>query len=449
LASDVKSNTEAVSRFVTELEYDVIPKEAVDRAKRQILDVIGVALAGSTQQVGKLAARFVQKPGGTSECTIWGTDMRSSPPQAAFVNGIFSHALDYDDRWLPGAHPTAVTFPASLAVAESLRSSGRTLLVAQMVGYEIMGKLQSCTGERGGWHPTSVFGTFGATAAAGKLLNLDPLKLRMAFGIAASEASGLRVNIGTMTKPFHAGHGARNGVVAAMLAADGFSANPNVFDTGFFEAFYRAHPSNDWQLTMFLGNPYHLINPGIGIKMYPSDGYLPLTFESTLELVKQHFISAADVVSITISVARPDNFDRPVVHSGLEAKFSHQYLAALAVLDGKVTIESFADERVLTEDVQELMKKIRIRVDSSLPKNPDLRYHPVAIRLRDGKEVAGAQPLARGHWRYPLERSEWLKKFRDNAARVLTAAEVEKIIALVDDLENLDNVCALTAALRT
>ena len=445
----MNSNTEAIATFVSELEYDAIPKEAIDRAKRQVLDVIGVALAGSTQQVGKLAARFVQKTGGTSDCTVWGMELRTSPPQAAFVNGIFSHALDYDDRWLPGAHPTAVTFPATLAIAESLRSSGRKLIVAQMAGYEIMGKLQSCTGERGGWHPTCVFGTFGATAAVGKLLNLDSLKLRIAFGIAASEASGLRVNIGTMTKPFHAGHGARNGVVAAMLAADGFSANPNVFDTGFFEAFYHAHPSNDWQLTMFLGNPYHLINPGIGIKMYPSDGYLPLTFESTLKLVKQHNIGAADVVSIIISVARPDNFNRPTVHTGLEAKFSHQYLAALAVLDGKVTIESFSDERIVTKEVQELMTKISIRVDSSLPKNPDLRHHPVTIQLRDGKVVTGAQPLARGHWRYPLERSEWLEKFRDNATRVLTESHAKNIMEVVDNLENLDDVSVLTTLLRT
>ena len=443
------SNTEAIARFVAELDYGAIPKEAVDRAKRQVLDVIGVALAGSTQPVGKLAANFLRRIGGSPNCTVWGTQLRSSPPEAAFVNGIFSHALDYDDRWLPGAHPSAVTFPATLTVAESIRSSGRELLVAQMAGYEIMGKLHSCTTERGGWHPTCVFGTFGATAAVGKLLNLDPLKLRMAFGIAASEASGLRVNIGTMTKPFHGGHGARNGVVAAMLAADGFSANPNVFDSGFFEAFYRVRPSNDWQLTMFLGNPYHLINPGVGIKMYPSDGYLPLTFESTLEVAKQHNINAADVASITISVARRDNFDRPVVHTGLEAKFSHQYLAALAILDGKVVIESFDDRRVLAEDVQDLIKKISIQIDPSLPKNPDLRRHPVTIRLRDGREITGVQPLARGHWRYPLQRSEWVGKFRDNALRVLTEQNVEKIIELIDHLDDLDDVCVLTAALRT
>jgi 2-methylcitrate dehydratase PrpD len=445
----MNNNTEVIARFVTDLEYDAIPKEVVDRTKRQILDVIGVALAGSTQPVGKLAANFLRRIGGTPDCTVWGTELRSSPPEAAFVNGIFSHALDYDDRWLPGAHPTAVTFPATLALSESLHTSGRELLVAQIAAYEIMGKLHSCTTERGGWHPTCVFGTFGATAAVGKLLNLDPLKLRMAFGIAASEASGLRVNIGTMTKPFHAGHGARNGVVAAMLAGDGFSANPNVFDRGFFEAFYRTHPSNDWQLTMFLGNPYHLINPGIGIKMYPSDGYLPLTFESTLELAKQHNVKAAEVVSITISVARRDNFDRPAVHNGLEAKFSHQYLAALAILDGKVIIESFDDRRVLAEDVQDLLKKISIRIDPSLPKNPDLRRHPVTIRLRDGREITGVQPLARGHWRYPSQRSEWIGKFCDNAARVLTEQNTEKIIALLDDLENLEDVGVLTAALRT
>ena len=169
----------------------------------------------------------------------------------------------------------------------------------------------SCAGARGGWHPTSVFGTFGATAAAGKLLDLDPMELQMAFGIAASEASGIGANIGTMTKPFHSGHGARNGVVAAMLAADGFSANPNVFDAAFFETFYGARPANDWQLTMFLGNPYHIITPGIGVKMYPSGYYLHLSFEATLALVKQYNITVDDISSVEVVVTRRGHFDRP------------------------------------------------------------------------------------------------------------------------------------------
>ena len=443
----MNSNTEAIARFVAELDYGAIPKEAVERTKRQILDVIGVALAGSTQPVGKLAASFVEKTGGTPNCTVWGTTLRSSAPQAAFANGVFSHALDYDDMMLPGGHPSGVIFPATLAVAETLRSSGRKLLAAQLAGYEIMGKLHSCAGARGGWHPTSVFGTFGATAAAGKLLDLDSVKLQMAFGIAASEASGIGANIGTMTKPFHSGHGARNGVVAAILAADGFSANPNVLDAAFFETFYGARPANDWQLTMFLGNPYHAITPGIGVKMYPSGYYLHLSFEATLALVKQYNLTVDDIGSVEVVVTRRGHFDRPVIRTGLEGKFSHQYHVALAVLDRKATIESFNDERALASDIQDFMRKVSVGFDPLLPKNPDFRYYPVKIRLHDGREVTAVQPLPRSHWRYPLPRSEWVGKFHDNAGRVLKEQDVERIVELVDNLEDLSDTRLLTEAL--
>ncbi|MGH7844379.1 MAG: MmgE/PrpD family protein, partial [Candidatus Binatia bacterium] len=328
-------NTEFVARFVTDLKYENIPQEVVDRAKRQILDVIGVALAGSTQEVGKIAANFVQRTGGTPDCTVWGTQLRSSAPQAAFANGIFCHATDYDDMWLPGAHPTGVTFPAALAVAESLGASGRQLMVAQVVAYEIMGKLHACSDKRGGWHPTPVFGTFGAAAACAKLLGLDTLKLQIAFGIAASEASGISLHSGTMTKPFHSGHGARNGVVAAMLAADGFSANPHVLDGAFFETFFGERPSADWQITAMLGNPYHLASPGIGVKMYPSGYHLHHPFEAALELVKKHNITGQNISSIELIVPRRGHFDRPNIRSGLEGKFSYQYHVAMAILDQK------------------------------------------------------------------------------------------------------------------
>lgn len=441
------NNTEVVARFVTDLKYESIPKEVLDRAKRQMTDLIGVALAGSTQPVGKLVANFVKKTGGTPECTVWGTSLRSSPPQAAFANGIFSHAVDYDDMWLPGAHPTGVILPAALAVAEALGASGKDLLVAQVAGYEIMGKLHACAGRRGGWHPTPVFGTFGAAAAAGKLLKLDLQKLQIVFGIAASEASGISLHSGTMTKPFHSGHGARNGIVAAMLAADGFSANPNVFDGAFFEAFYGARPSGDWQITSTLGQPYHLVSPGIGVKMYPSGYHLHLTFEAALELVKKFGITAEAINSIEVIVPRRGHFDRPTIQKGLEGKFSHQYHVALAVLDQKITIESFHDERALAQDIQGLIKKMSVRVDTSIPSNPDIVYYLVTMRLRDGKVVSAGQPLPRSHWRYPLPRSEWVGKFKENAARVFREEKGEKILTQMDHLEDLSDVRVLTQEL--
>ena len=444
----MERTTEYVSRFVSELKYEDIPREVVERAKRQILDVIGVALAGSTQEVGKIALKFVERTGGTPECTVWGTGLRTSAPQAAFANGIFCHATDYDDMWLPGAHPTGVTFPAALAIAESLRASGRQLLVAQVAAYEITGKLHSCADKRGGWHPTPVFGTFGATAAVAKLLNLDPRRIQCAFGIASSEASGIGAHSGTMTKPFHSGHGARSGVVAAMLAAEGFTANQNVLDGAFFETFYGSGSSENWQLTATLGNPFHLATPGIGIKMYPSGYHLHHTFEPALQVVKKHRISADQISAIELIVPRRGHFNRPTVRTGLEGKFSYQYHVAMAILDQKLTIESFHDARALADDVQALLKKISVRVDPAIPVNPDIVYQTVVIKLSDGKEVSASEPLPRSHWRYPLSRDEWVGKFRDNAARLLKEPNIGKIIQTVDKLEDAADVNALTDLIR-
>src|SRR5262245_4543511 len=443
----MQGNTEFIARFVTDLQYESIPQEVVDRAKRQILDVLGVALAGSTQQVGKIAANFVQRTGGTPDCTVWGTKLRSSAPQAAFANGIFSHATDYDDMWLPGAHPTGVTFPATLAVAEAVHASGRQLLTAQVAAYEVMGKLNAAADERGGWHPTPVFGTFGAAAAAAKLLGLDSLKVQIAFGIASSEASDISQHSGTMTKPYHSGHGARNGVVAAMLAGDGFSANPNVLDGAFFQTFFGTDLSDNWVLTATLGKPFFLAAPGIGVKMYPSGYHLHHPFEAALELVKKHGITVDKIADIELIVPRRGHFDRPNIRAGLEGKFSYQYHVAMAILDQKLTIESFHDERALARDVQDLLKKMSVRVDPSIPRNPDIVYYTVAIKLQDGKEVSAAQPLPKSHWRYPLPRAEWEGKFRANGARVLKEQSVERIVKLVDTLEGIPDVRELTEAL--
>jgi 2-methylcitrate dehydratase PrpD len=350
--------------------------------------------------------------------------------------------------WLPSAHPTGVIFPAALTTAEARRASGRQLLTAQVAGYEIMGKMHSCADERGGWHPTPVFGTFGAATAVAKLMGLDTLKTQIAFGIAASEASGISLQSGTMTKPFHSGHGARNGVVAAMLAGDGFSANPFVLDNGFFSTFFDKGAAGLWPLTSMLGNPFHLASPGIGVKMYPSGYHLHHFFEATLELVKKHDIKLEQIESIELIVPRRGHFDRPEIRTGLEGKFSYQYHVAMALLDQKLTIESFHDQRALAADVQDLLKKMSVRVDTSIPTNPDITYYAVALTLRDGKRLSGAQPLPRSHWRYPLPRDEWVGKFRDNAARVLKEPGISKIIDTVDHLEELSDVNALTDLLR-
>lgn len=441
--------TEKLAEFVAGLSYEAIPPQAVSILKRQCLDTIGVGLAALAEPIAPIINGYVQNLGGKPECAILGAKLRSSPADAAFANGTLCHALDYDDVWLPTAHPTGCTFPATLAVAEARHASGKALITAQMAAYEILGKVHMAINGSAGWHGTAVFGTFGAAAGCCKLLNADEKAVRMAWGIAASSTGGIAGQLGTMTKPLHAGNAARAGVMAAMLATAGFSGNERVFDgnRGFFHAFYQSVGHDLSRVTVQLANPFHILSPGVGIKMYPSGYYMHHPFEAALDIVQNAGIEAEAVAAVEIGIPRAGYFDRPVIRSGLEGKFSQQYHAALAILDHKAEIESFSDRRALSPDMQEMLTKIKVRVDAAIPAAQDLVYNPVTIRLGDGRQFTAKRDLPKSHWRYPLTREDWIGKFRSNALRALPEKKVERVIQLIDNLEQLSDVRELTSEL--
>lgn len=441
--------THRLAEFVVGLRFDDLPTEVIERVKRQWLDLLGVALAGATWPAGAIARAYAERQASAPRCTVWGSEVRASPADAAFANGITAHALDFDDVWLPAAHPTAPTFPAALALAEALGASAKDLLVAQVVGYEVMGRLMAAAGGRAGWHPTAVFGCLGATAAACKLLELDEQRTALAFGIASSEASGISGHSGTMTKPFHAGHAARSGVVAAGLAADGFTAHDHVLDVGggFFDAFYREVPYLSWEVTAALGNPFYMMSPGIGIKRFPCCHFLQSPSHAALQLVENHGVRPQDIREVEIGVPRAGYFDEPRLQTGLHGKFSIQFVVSSTLVDGNLTIDSFTDELALRQQVKEMMARARLRVDSTIPHSTDLVYNPVTVRLADGRQLTEQQQLPQSHWRYPLKREQWLEKFQANASRVLPPQGVEQLLSAVERVEAMANVRELATLL--
>jgi 2-methylcitrate dehydratase PrpD len=445
------TTTGRLAEFVAGLRYEDVPAPVIERVKRQTLDLVGVALAGSAQPVGRLALRQAERQASCPQATVWGSNLKVSALDAAFSNGVAAHALDFDDMWLPSAHPSAPTLPAALAVAEAQGASGKDLLVAQTAAYEVIGKLSSAvTGHRIGWHTTAIFGGFGAAAASARLLRLDERRLATAWGIATSAAGGIDGQEGTMTKPFHAGNAARSGVMGAVLAADGFTANDHVFDPdeGFFEAFFRGIPADSPRITLGLGDPYHLMSPGIGIKMYPAGYFMHHTFEAALQLVLEHDLHPEDIREVEIGLRTERNFNHPVIRSGLEGKFSLQYMAAMAIVDRALTIESFTDEHALSESVQGMLARTRARVDRSITPNRDLTYNPVTLRLQDGRELTAIQPMPKSHWRYLLPREEWVGKFRRNAGYVFDQQRTDRIRAVIERLEELEDVRELTELLK-
>jgi 2-methylcitrate dehydratase PrpD len=442
-----QTTTGVLADFVASLDYADLPEALVRRVARQCLDLVGVALAGAGEPAARAVRRLADAPGGAS---VWGTPGTAREADAAFANATAGHALDFDDMWLPGAHPSAPIFPAAFAVAEVNGSTGRDLIAAQAAGYEVMGRLHSAVSGRFGWHPTGVFGPLGAAAAASRLLGLTGAQTATAFGIASSMASGIDGQSGTMTKPLHAGLAAQSGVRAALLAADGFTATDTAFDgrRSFFTTFFPTATPQTWRLTSGLGSSYYPLNPGIGIKMYPAGYYMHQSFEAALRIVTEQEIAADDIASVRIAVPG-QRFDRQFPRSELDAKFSVQYMAAMAVLYRGLSADLFDEKIVFSAPVRTLLARITAYEERGLPDNPDIAHNPVTISCQDGREFTASVTMPKSHWNYPLPREAWIGKFRANASPVLPDSAVGSLIDAFDHLDQAPDVTRIARLLRT
>jgi len=347
--------TETLAKWIAETTYDNIPPAAIEQAKKSILDYIGTATYGTTSQLGKIMLEFTREQGGNPQARVIGTNIRTASAQAAFANGTIGHSEDFDDLGGCGGHPATVLTPTVLALADELHLSGRDVLTGWVVGYEIGTRLSANTHTDRDWHPTAIYGTMAAAAAASKLLGLNGEQVRMALGIAGSEAGGLRRNFGTMTKPFHPGQAARNGVIAAKLASKGFTADPDIIEgrQGYADNFGGAK-CNVPQMTKFLGKVYFLEEEGTRIKPWPCCGGNHQTLSHWLPFLKEKKLRAEDIERIEHigpNIPCTGALLRTEVKQGLEGKFSLAYNISAALIDGKVDYETFTDKRAAKGDL--------------------------------------------------------------------------------------------------
>ncbi len=445
--------TKRLADFVVDTNIAGIPSEAREIGKQAILDCLGVALVGSLDPLAEKSVAFLQDVGGQPKAGVWGKKFKTSSPLAALANGAFGHALDYDDWSRPmRGHPTIPLLPAVLAVGEETQASGKEVLEAYLLGFEVEVKLGAVLNpyifERG-WHSTPVLGVLAAAAAAAKLLRLDSEKVQMALGIAASEAGGLRQNFGTMTKPFHAGQAAKNGVVAAKLAARGFTADKKIIEEklGFANAFAKAE-SYDWRKIMDgLGHPFEILSSGVGIKRYPSCARTHPAMDAMLELVLENNIHPADVESIACggSYSTPKLLIHSRPQTALEGKFSMEFCLAIALLDRKAELSQFTDARVRDPKVQQFIKKVTffVRPDLKTVENSGNPSASVKVVTKAGKEFVKRVDEAKGSPTNPLTLNELKAKYRDCAKTVQSEEEVEKTIELVENLDTLKSISPL------
>ncbi len=447
--------TAKLARFATDLKYENIPPKALETAKIAVRDCLGVALAGSREEDAKICAEIARQENAREETSVIGQRFKTSALNAALANGTAAHALDFDHSFTLMGQPTAPIIPAIFAQGEALGASGRQLLEAYVVGYEITGKLVHSLRESAheGWHAPSTLGSFGAAAACARLLGLNGAQVEMALGITASMASGVVANFGTMTKPLHVGLGARNGVLAAKLARGGYTANAAAIEAagvGFYQTLHGGTPIHEEAIDE-LGRSFALLSDGLRIKPYPCGGLTHQVIDSVLAFRAEHHLTPEMIEAIDVDVVK-HTFDRiafRVPQTGIQGKFCMPYLVSRALIDGKVGLDIFTESAVRDQKILQFAERVQMRLDTNLKKaNAAGRPCRVTIRLKNGQVLVREAQHAKGGPEFPMTEADLHAKFFDCTRQTLDQDTAQRALSEIERLETLSDIRPLCAILR-
>ncbi|MDH5534952.1 MAG: MmgE/PrpD family protein [Betaproteobacteria bacterium] len=447
--------TEAVALFIDGAALQRMPGAAPEKAKKVIADTFAVIVAGAGSEVAAPLMAYLDASGESGDTPLLGTNVRASREAAALVNGTFGHALDFDDvlSMMP-AHPSAIILSALLSAPDGSRLTGSALLAAYITGIEVGARIGEAMtlGHYGrGFHGTGTLGLFSAVAALCKYAALDVNTTRTAFGIAASTASGLQRNFGTMTKPLHTGWAARSALTALHLARSGLTAAPDVLEAkaGFFFA-YGTPESDPGTAVQALGNPWVIVDPGIALKRFPCCYASHRGMDGVLMVRKKLGLTAETLAHLECRMP-PGGMQvltYPAPVTGLEGKFSLEYSLAAGVLDGEYTLWSFSDEAVRRPEIAPLLKRIDAHEDArcaggdARARSSGSRGHvEVIATLHDGRAETVRVDRAPGHPQRELTWDDLRGKFLDCAAHAgLARAPTEAAFERITRLETCDDV---------
>lgn len=435
--------------FATSLRYEDLPEDVKRIAQMVLLDTLGCGLAGaSTEEVVRIRSAMHACAGAGGDAVLWGTHEHAPLPFAALANGAAIHAREIDD-FGGCAHSGSVVIPAALGVAARLGASGREFLTAIVIGYDIARRAMDGGGgymafKKLGWHSTSVCGGFGAAAAVGRLLRLEPRQMQWALGYAGSNAGGTWAFIpdGAMSKRVHPGLAAQSGVVSAYLAASGVTAPTQIFETawgGFFPT-YVGDKASPEEATAKLGEDFRIRL--VGCKPYAACRGIHSAIDVAIDLRNHDGVRPQDVVAVTVrgSPTHLVQLAKQDVETMLDAQFSLPYGIAVALATGGAMLDQYTLEALQRPEIRALAHRISVIVDPSVA---DGGEPYVDVEMRSGRRFTKRVEIARGDCENPLTDAEFRMKFRTAAGQALPPAQVARIEEMVTGVADLSDLGAL------
>ncbi len=432
--------------FISGLNYEDLPEKVRVLAKHCFLDWLASAYAGSRDAPVRMILELVKGMPGKPECTLIPDGSKNICLLGALVNGASSHMVEMDDLHRPSIfHPAAPIIPAALAVAERERRSGGDLITAIVVGYEVGIRVAKMVGKSHYhfWHTTATCGTFGAAAAASKLLLLNPQQIIWALGSAGTQASGLWefLSESAMSKQLHPGKAALNGILAALLAQRGFTGAEHIFEgeKGFFKATSSDH---DFRGAMDdLGREYQM--EGNSFKFHASCGHTHSALDASLILAREGGVTPEEIQKVRVKVysAALDLLRNVQLTDPYIAKFHLPFCVATALKFGKVGLEAFTERRLNDGELRELMARVELSSDEELDKAyPEKWGAIVEVRTKDGRVLSQKVEYPKGDPQNPLSGQEFSDKFTNLTEGILTIEKSKSMLSRILDLEEVERI---------
>jgi len=448
-----------LAEFTATLDAAAVPAAVRQAAMLHLLDTVGCGLAAHALGVATQGVELAGRDGGTADASTIGLAERVPAAAAALANGMLCHGLDFDDTHPDAiAHVGTVIGPAALAAAEATGARGADLVTALVVGAEVVARVGTPAADqymRRGFHPTSVCGVFGATAAAAKLYGLSARATASALGIAGSMAAGLFEYLaeGTETKPIHAGWAAQSGVTAARLAALGASGPTTILEGrfGIFAAYFDHPQLNLDEQLADLGYRWEM--PRVAYKPYPACHFVHSCVDAAREL-RTRGARSDEIAAVRASipapgiplVAEPAQYKRRP-RTAYDAKFSLQYSVAAMLVHGTVDVTTYTAGAIGDPDVLELAERVECE-GGTFPTYPKAFPGSVEVVLRDGRSLASTVEYQRGGEQSPMTLEDVVAKYRANAALALPTADIDELESAILTLDEARDLSGLRAIRR-